>query len=164
MAVLPRELLLQRMLVQDLLKELQFQPAGVDLTVEKVFTFSSPGTLDFSNEKRELSLTKEIPFDGGRCFLPKGAYKVRFAEAVALPLDTVGLIFPRSSLLRCGASLEGAIWDPGYRGKGESLLVVYNPHGLTLYHRARIAQMIFIKLVRPVAEGYQGKYQGEHLG
>ncbi len=163
MAVLPKEFLLQKAVIKELIQELQFQPAGVDLTVSKIFSLKSPGVLDFDNSKRELSLTEEVEFTNGKCFLPQGAYKVRFNEIVSVPLDMMALIFPRSSLLRCGASLEGAVWDPGYEGRGESLLVVHNPYGLTLYENARIAQLVFIKLLQPTQEGYSGTYQRENI-
>ena len=163
MAVLPKEFLLQKELIKELIQELQFQPAGVDLTISKVFSFKSPGVLDFDNSKRELSLAKEIEFVNEKVFLPQGAYKVRFNEIVSIPLDMMALFFPRSSLLRCGASLDGAVWDPGYEGRGESLLIIHNPHGLTLYKNARIAQLVFIKLLQPTQEGYGGTYQGENV-
>ena len=50
---------------------------------------------------------------------------------------------PRSSLLRCGASLHTAVWDAGYRGRSQSLLVVHHPAGLRLGRDARVAHWRF---------------------
>jgi dUTP pyrophosphatase len=67
----------------------------------------------------------------------------------------------RSSLLRCGASLHTAVWDAGYSGRSESLLVVHNPAGLDLEKNARVLQLVFSKLTGK-SEGYNGIYQGEN--
>ncbi|MGB7544966.1 MAG: hypothetical protein WBL92_05120, partial [Methanothrix sp.] len=37
-----------------------------------------------------------------------------------------------STMLRIGANMEIALWVPGYRGRSQSLQVVYNPEGLRL--------------------------------
>ncbi len=142
---------------------IQKQPCGIDLTVASILAFKSAGTLDFDNRKRVLSACEEVPCEDGVWRLQKGAYKIVFGEYVHIPKDRAALCFPRSSLLRCGATLCGAVWDPGYEGRGESLLLVENPHGINIHKGARIAQLIFIKLVRPVSEGYEGRYKGENL-
>ena len=67
----------------------------------------------------------------------------------------------RSSLLRCGASLHTAVWDAGYSGRSESLLVVYNPQGLDLEKNARVLQLVFSTLTGE-SQGYTGGYQGEN--
>ena len=41
------------------------------------------------------------------------------------------------------------------------LLNVYNPAGYHLQQNARLMQMIFFRLARPVQQGYQGRYQDE---
>ncbi|MBI3743598.1 MAG: deoxyuridine 5'-triphosphate nucleotidohydrolase, partial [Chloroflexi bacterium] len=69
----------------------------------------------------------------------------------------------RSSLLRCGAALHTAVWDAGYSGRSESLMVVYNPAGFTLEHNARIMQLVFFALAQEVHEGYRGVYKGERM-
>jgi len=68
-----------------------------------------------------------------------------------------------SSLLRCGVSIHNAVWDAGYSGRSQSLMVVYNPQGFRLYRNARIVQMVFFFLSREVAQGYQGMFQGENI-
>jgi dUTP pyrophosphatase len=70
---------------------------------------------------------------------------------------------PRSTLLRCGASLETALWDPGYRGRSQSLLVVHNQSGLRLKRNARLMQLVFMRLDRAAEKAYAGIYQGENI-
>jgi dUTP pyrophosphatase len=93
--------------------------------------------------------------------LAPGQYRVIYNEVVHLPNDLLALGFPRSSLLRCGADLRTAVWDAGYSGRSESLLVVHNPHGLRLKRNARILQLVFFT-IDSETEGYRGMYQGEN--
>ena len=70
---------------------------------------------------------------------------------------------PRSSLLRSGVAVHNAVWDAGYRGRSQALLVVYHPRGFTLSRDARVLQLVFFALAHPVDQGYRGRYQGEGL-
>ena len=142
--------------------EEQLQPAGFELTVAEVSTFEGAGRLGFNNRERRLPPVKLLKLEGFT-WLPQGFYLVRYNEEVWLPENLMALIFPRSSLMRCGAILYTAVWDPGYRGRGQGLLNVYNPHGLELEKNARIGQMVFLRLSKPVKRGYQGVYLGEGL-
>jgi dUTP pyrophosphatase len=73
----------------------------------------------------------------------------------------MALAMPRSSLLRCGVTVHTAVWDAGYSGRSQSLMVVYNPRGFRLQRNARIVQLVFFRLTQET-EGYQGIYQGEN--
>jgi dUTP pyrophosphatase len=74
----------------------------------------------------------------------------------------MALAYPRSSLLRCGVTLHTAVWDPGYSGRAEALLVVHNTHGFRLGRAARIAQLVFTRLGDSVDRPYEGRYHGEN--
>ncbi len=139
----------------------QVQPAGVDLRVASVFEFKGPGVLGVN--KRLLSDVVELEPRDSHWMLKPGGYKVRFLDIVEVPLGYVGLCFPRSSLLRMGAYLGCAVWDPGYKGRGEALLHVTNPHGISLEMGARIAQLVFITLEDIPKEGYKGIYNRENI-
>jgi dUTP pyrophosphatase len=144
--------------------EEQLQPNGIDLTVREISSFSSRGNLTETNEGRELSRTSPIVFDvhGGADLVP-GAYLVTFNEVVSLPAYVMALGRPRSSLNRCGVSMHSAVWDAGYSGRSQSMLVVYNAHGFRLYKNARVMQLVFFHTTRPVDKGYSGKYQNENI-
>ena len=142
----------------------QVQPNGIDLTLKEIALFSSQGSLGAGNQNRALSGTSPLVFDGlGRLDLLPGCYLVTHNEVVNLPKDLMALAMPRSSLLRCGVSIHNAVWDAGYSGRSQSLMVVYNPQGFRLYKNARIVQMVFLSLSREVAQGYQGMFQGENI-
>lgn len=142
----------------------QTQMCGVELTLQRVERFASAGAVAFDNKDRQLPETKAVEFDGsGWVFLEKGAYQVTFNEIVSIPKDAAAFARPRSSLLRCGASLETALWDPGYRGRSQSLLVVHNPQGLRLKKNARLLQLVFLRLDKEAEKTYAGRYQGENI-
>ncbi len=143
----------------------QTQMCGVELTLQKVERYLSAGALAFDNKDRKLPETEVVEFDpSGWADLEPGAYLVTFNEIVDIPKDVAALARPRSSLLRMGASLETALWDPGYRGRSQSLLVVYNSHGLRLKRNARLMQLIFMRLGKEAEKVYSGVYQGENIG
>jgi len=144
---------------------IQVQPAGVDLTVGEVYRFRGRGFLGFSNESRVLPDVEKLEFDdSGKLFLERGAYRVRYNEVVRVPGDCVAIGLPRSSLMRMGATVVSALWDPGYEGKGEGLLIVENPYGIVLEKDARIVQLIFIRLESKPESEYRGVYMREGLG
>jgi dUTP pyrophosphatase len=142
----------------------QTQMCGMELTLQRIERFISAGEVAFDNKERVLPETEPMDFDlSGWIVLAAGAYLVTFNEIVNVPRDAAALARARSTLLRCGASLETALWDPGYRGRSQSLLVVYNPHGLRLKKNARLMQLVFLRLEKEAEMVYSGKYQGENI-
>ena len=137
------------------------QPAGIDLSVWEVEVLDGRGVLGVS--ERVVPQGKPLEPASGWWELEPGHYRIRFRETVSIPRGYVGLCFPRSSLLRMGAVLYCAVWDPGYRGRGQALLQVLNPGGLKLEKGARVAQLVVAPVWGPVS-GYTGMYQGEGIG
>lgn len=160
--ILPKQHLVFSKLMDEMIGESQYQPAGIDITLKEIYTFKGNGIIDFDNSKRKISSIEPIGFENNEIKLKSGAYKVIFNEYVKIPKNLVGFCFPRSSLLRCGATLECAVWDPGYEGRSEALLIVHNPYGLVLYKNAKIGQMVFSHLVEETIEEYSGKYMKEN--
>lgn len=141
----------------------QIQPNGVDLTLESAWRIGRQGAIGLSNADRIIPDRQPIdPSVDGWLVLTPGTYIIRLREVVALPLDLMAFARPRSSLLRCGAALHTAVWDAGYRGRSESLLVVYAEEGVRLAVGARVLQLVFIRLERATSP-YSGVYQGENI-
>jgi len=139
--ILLEQLIKREGLIKDYINiNIQLQPAGFELTLRKVFKFKSHGVLDFDNSKRKISDN----------------------EIVKVPRDMIAIALPRSSLLRSGATILTAVWDPGYEGRPEALLVVFNSHGIRLFKNARLIQLVFIK-ASGVTRGYRGIYQYENI-
>ncbi len=145
------------------LKE-QLQPNGIDLTLRQIALFQSSGRIATSNSERQVSDLAPLVFDGlDFIYLVLGIYSITYNEVVHLPRNIMALATPRSSLLRCGVTINTAVWDAGYSGRSQSLLVVYNEQGFRLQRNARVVQLIFFRLSQKT-EGYNGVYQGENTG
>ena len=143
--------------------EEQVQPNGIDLTLREVALLQSSGRIAITDSQRLISDLAPLVFDGlGFIDLLPGAYVITYNEIVHLPNNVMALATPRSSLLRCGVTVNTAAWDAGYCGRSQSLMVVYNPQGFRLQRNARIAQLIFLQLTQET-KGYQGAYQGENI-
>jgi len=137
----------------------QAQVNGCDLSVQEIFTFKGEGVIDFDNSKRVLPEYEPVKLINGEYWsLAPGSYVIRYNEIVSVPMNAVGIIQPRSTLLRMGCSVVGAWWDSGYSGRGQGLLVVGRP--IKVYKNARVAQIVFI-LSKSVDSGYEGTYQNE---
>ncbi len=59
-----------------------------------------------------------------------------------------------------GAFTQTGVWDAGFKGKTEFILVVENPEGIKLKQNARVTQVIFLKITE-AEQGYQGIYQNK---
>lgn len=140
----------------------QIQPASLDLTLGKLYKFKTPGAIDFDNSQRVLSECEEISFDSQEwAFLQPGVYKIQFNEILSLPLDMAALTILRSSVMRCGCFMHSGFWDPGYSGRGETVLHV-GGEGIRLKKNAKIAQAVFFKLGQTSGEGYSGIHKNEN--
>lgn len=141
----------------------QAQPNGFDLTLRQIALPQTPGRIAVSDSQRLVSELVPLVFDGlGFIDLVPGIYIITYNEIVHLPNNIMALARPRSSLLRCGVTVDTAVWDAGYSGRSQSLLVVYNPWGFRLQQNARIVQLIFLALTGET-EGYSGSYQDENI-
>ncbi|MFC1952068.1 deoxyuridine 5'-triphosphate nucleotidohydrolase [Chloroflexota bacterium] len=151
-------------LIEDYINiEEQLQPNGIDLTLREVALLQSPGKIAVKNSQSLVSSLSPLVFDGSNFIdLVSGAYIVTYNEIVHMPKNVMALATPRSSLLRCGVTVNTAVWDAGYSGRSQSLMVVYNPQGFRLQKNARIIQLVFFQLTGET-EGYQGAYQGENI-
>ena len=143
--------------------EEQVQPNGVDLTLREVALLQTSGKVAVNNSQRQIPDLAPLVFDGlGFIDLMPGAYTIIYNEIVHLPNNIMALARPRSSLLRCGVTVNTAVWDAGYSGRSQSLMVVYNPQGFRLQRNARVLQLVFFQLTQET-EGYQGTYQKENI-
>jgi dUTP pyrophosphatase len=141
----------------------QVQANGFDLTLREVAAIKSAGTIAQSNSQRVLSDLSPLAFDtNGFLELSAGIYMVTYNEIVHLPKNIMAFGRPRSSLLRCGVNVGTAVWDAGYEGRSQSLLMVHNLKGFRVQKNARITQLVFMELTGE-SEGYNGVYQNENI-
>ncbi len=141
----------------------QVQANGFDLTLRDVAELKSSGTIAQANSGRVLPDLAPLAFNSdGFLDLAAGIYMVTYNEIVHLPKNVMALGRPRSSLLRCGVNVGTAVWDAGYEGRSQSLLMVQNPRGFRVQQNARITQLVFMELTGE-SEGYNGVYQRENI-
>ena len=143
--------------------ETQLQPNGFDLTLRDISLLETSGKIPTSNNQRVVSGLAPLVFDTlGFIDLMPGVYMITYNEILHLPNNIMALARPRSSLLRCGVTIGTAVWDTGYTGRSQSLLVVHNTQGFRVQQNARITQLVFFRLSGET-EGYQGIYQEENI-
>lgn len=141
----------------------QLQPNGFDLTLREVALFSSAGRIATKKEACTISAKAPLTFDtSGLLYLVPGAYIITFNEIVHLPCNLTALGLPRSSLLRSGVTIHTAVWDAGYSGRSQALMVIYNERGFEVQQNARLLQLIFLPLGKDTTP-YHGSYQNENI-
>ena len=141
----------------------QLQPNGFDITLRDVAVLHAMGQIGVDNAQRILPELAPLIFDNqGFLTLMPGSYLITYNEIVHIPVDLMALARPRSSLLRCGVNIGTAVWDAGYSGRSQSLMLVSNSLGFRIQQNARVAQLIFMNLSAET-EGYAGKYQNENI-
>jgi dUTP pyrophosphatase len=142
--------------------ETQVQPNGVDLTVDAVLEQRDPGRIGRDGKSIGERQARQPDGGGGETdafYLPPGGYVLQYAETITIPAGHVGFVYPRSSLMRNSCTLNTAVWDAGYTGKGEGLLQVH--HDVEIERGARVAQLVLAEADHKGA--YDGSYQGERV-
>jgi dUTP pyrophosphatase len=141
----------------------QLQPNGFDISLRDIAMFQNFGQIGSDNSQRHLPDLAPLVFDqSGFIDLLPGSYIITYNEIVHLPKNVMALARPRSSLLRCGVNVGTAVWDAGYSGRSQSLMMVYNSAGFRIQKNARVVQLVFMRLTSET-EGYSGTYQGENI-
>lgn len=139
------------------------QPNGVDLSIDTLYRIE--GTTRLTNEEYSKGDRVEVETmedeDGEYYSLSHNeAYVAVYGEKIQIPENHIGLVFPRSRMMRCGVDVQTAVWDSGYEGRGEGGLDVSYP--VKLNTDTRIAQMIFVT-TESLDEHYDGSHQSERL-
>lgn len=144
----------------------QVTPNGVDLTAGRIFRQRGNVVLTKEKKNTHKGVLWEVPIrddlaglppDSEGWILDPGYYTVEWAEHICIPPNAIGLLSPRSTLLRTCATIYGAVWDRGYHGVGQSGLHLFDY--LLLERGTALAQMCFIE----ASAGdrlYNGQYQG----
>ncbi|HXQ92200.1 MAG TPA: hypothetical protein VN739_04280 [Nitrososphaerales archaeon] len=137
----------------------QKQPAGFDVTVSNIHSFPQTRFV-LGITKGDNSTLREVPIvDGSYYDLEPGAYFVELNEITTIPSDAIGILLPRSTLLRNGLDVRTALFDPGYSGQPKVMLVCHRPVRIQKF--SRIGQLVILKSDREFSQKYAGRYQGE---
>lgn len=143
------------------------QPNGVDLSIDKIYSLEGNGILTddeykkpYRTEVEPESVETDLDNLDEAYILKPDYYVIEYSETIKIPENHVGLVFPRSRLMRSGGTLYTALWDSGYEGKGEGGLE--NSKTLYIEPGMKIGQMVYFT-TEELDEHYNGTHQGENL-
>ena len=99
-------------------------------------------------------------WDDGNFYLEPGEYYlITTIEEVVVPTDALGLIWPRTTLMRSGVTLETGVVNPGYEGPLTMGIMNHGPTWFRLEPGARFCHILFFP-VDGEAATYRGQWQG----
>lgn len=139
--------------------------AGYDLRLASIFELQGEGSMGV--ERRSTSDAAELSadnIDGEEWFTlhPGAYYLMQTVETVALDLDMVGFVHPRSTLFRSGVMLSSGVVSPGYEGGLTFGLFVAGRFAWRVQRLARVAH-INLLAVDDRGHAYRGQWQGGRM-
>lgn len=151
----------------ELLDE-QYQPAGIDLTLNKLAKLEhNNGTVyGILKNAKILPNQKEIETKnvqvGGMLknvfyLEPNQIYIGTTSEKIKIDNYSGQFYLPRSSLLRAGIDVRTAFGDPGFDGHLSFLIINHTDQLFVIEKGARFAQLININ-TSDIGKGYDGDY------
>lgn len=150
------------------LDEKQYQPAGIDLTLDEVYVLKhNEGTI-YGLLKDAKVLPEQVKCQtaniqvGGMLktvfrFKPRTAYIVKTTEKIKISKNAGQFYLPRSSALRSGIELCTAFGDPGFYGHLSFLLINHTDDLFVIEKGARFAQLVDIS-----ANNVESEYDGDY--
>ncbi len=150
---------------------------GVDLTIKKIFDINTKGMVEINKTiipeyvEHPCIVTPSHTDKENRYvfYLEKGTYIVELNEGVKLGKNDTALIIMRSSLNRCGVTIQSAVWDPGYTTASNDKistmsvrLTVDTDKGFVVEKNARICQILVFE--NENCDLYNGQFQGGKNG
>lgn len=150
------------------LDEKQYQPAGIDLTLDKVsiLKHNNGTTYGLLKDVKVLPEQEELEIDavqvGGMLksvytLTPHIPYIATTKEKVKINENSGQFYLPRSSLLRAGVDVRTAFGDPGFNGHLSFLLINWTTSPFVIEKGTRFVQLVDINVVAPLNE-YDGDY------
>jgi dUTP pyrophosphatase len=135
----------------------QVQPAGFDLTLQKVTTPKRGEMGKLLQREKQLISTVEVNL--AQVLDTLTPYLFYTNEVFYMPANVSAFVYPRSTLMRMGCQFVSAMVDAGYKGQLSFSVLLMNP--LKVERNARFAQIIFHR--HAVTKPYDGQYQGQGL-
>jgi Deoxycytidine deaminase len=142
-------------------------PHGVELTINKIYDTIDTGKLsDGQYEKPERTEAKKVmktetnSTKRSRFYaLSKGGYVIEYDNIIEIPENHMGLVFPRSRVVRSNANITTGIWDAGYRGGGEGGLMVNEK----LYIKPSMPIAVLVMCEANTNNIYDGSHNNENI-
>lgn len=135
------------------------QMHALDIRVDKIYRIGSSFLVP--SEGKTVPSNKievELFTEPNWFFLTPGVYSFEAVQSVEMAKGEAGWLVPRSSLTRNGVDVRSALYDAGYKGGVNGIIIVHNQSGCQIEKGARIAQFVIVKA--ETAKLYDGQYQG----
>lgn len=150
------------------LDEKQYQPAGIDLTLDKVsiLKHNNGVTYGLLQDVKVLPEQEELEINtvkvGGMLknvytLTPHIPYIATTKEKIKINENSGQFYLPRSSLLRAGVDVRTAFGDPGFNGHLSFLLINWTTSPFVIEKGTRFAQLVDMNVVASLNE-YDGDY------
>ena len=151
------------------LDENQYQPAGIDLTLNELYSFKHNDGTIYGLLKDAKVLPEQIKCQtsniqvGGMLktvfrLKPHTAYVGVTTEQIKISKNAGQFYLPRSSLLRAGIDVRTAFGDPGFFGHLSFMIINHTDDMFVIEKGARFAQLVDIS-ANNVESEYDGDYQ-----
>lgn len=151
----------------ELLDE-QYQPAGIDLTLDSVSILNHNNGTTYGLLKDAKVLPAQIELKEAQIQVsgmlknvfylePFTPYIATTKEKIEIDKNSGQFYLPRSSLLRAGIDVRTAFGDPGFNGHLSFLLVNWTKNPFVMEKGVRFAQLVNIN-TSDVDDGYDGDY------
>jgi deoxycytidine triphosphate deaminase len=150
------------------LDEEQYQPAGIDLTLNELYSFKHNDGIIYGLLKDAKVLPEQIKCQTSNIQVsgmlknvfrlkPHTAYVGVTTEKIKISKFAGQFYLPRSSLLRAGIDVRTAFGDPGFNGHLSFLLINHTDELFVIEKGARFAQ-----LVDMTADNVDQEYSGDY--
>lgn len=150
------------------LDEKQYQPAGIDLTLDKVSILKHNNGITYGllQDVKVLPEQEELEINtvkvGGMLknvytLTPHIPYIATTKEKIKINENSGQFYLPRSSLLRAGVDVRTAFGDPGFNGHLSFLLINWTTSPFVIEKGTRFAQLVDMNVVASLNE-YDGDY------
>ena len=154
-----RELISRGELDISPLKDIQIQPASVDVRLGNSFSIVNSGN---NVIKMDVPVAYHSLTTDTFLLLPKQFVLATTMEYFRLPKDLTAFVEGRSSIGRLGLFIQNAGWvDPGFEGEITLELFNASDHAIELCAGRRVGQLVFAKMDCMAENPYCGKYQGQ---
>lgn len=159
-----------RMLYPNL-NEDQYQPAGIDLTLNELYSFKHNDGVIYGLLKDAKVLPEQVKCQTSNIQVsgmlktvfrlkPHTAYVGVTTEQIKISKNAGQFYLPRSSLLRAGIDVRTAFGDPGFFGHLSFMIVNHTNELFVIEKGARFAQLVDVS-ANNVDNEYDGDYQEE---
>lgn len=107
---------------------------------------------------------RTVKSDSALLIPPRGTVLGHSIETVHIPKNVTGLVFPKSTYVRCGLEVSQTVLEAGWKGQITLCLTNRTDFPLKVYVGEGIAQVLFVEGAGECETSYadrDGKYQGE---